>query len=180
MDTRRQEDAAESRYFPAPWGRTLIIMSVFATLCCLGVSAALWLLLLPGTQPFGPGFWLSMTPALLTVAAAFFVVRGYSVGPRGLRVRRLFWDTPVALQGLKEVRYQPGVLNGSLRLLANGGLYSFCGWFWNRRLGIYRGFMTDGRRAVVLRLPRRTVVVSPDDPLAFVAVMRQWVASEGR
>ena len=100
-------DRAEARYFAAPWGRTLVVMSVFATLCCLGVSAALWLVI-PGIRLYSPGFWLSLTPVLLTVAAVPFIVRGYSLGPRGLRIRRLFWDTPIALRELQEVRYEPG------------------------------------------------------------------------
>jgi hypothetical protein len=168
-----QPSTAEVRYFVAPWGKTLIVMSAIATTCCLGISVVLWVVI-PGMRIYSPGFWLSLVPVLLTLAAVPFVVRGYSLGPAGLRVRRLFWDTPVALRGLREVRYEPGAIKGSLRVLGNGGLYSFCGWFWSRRLGFYRGYLTDGRRTVVLRLPRRTVVVSPDDPLAFVSAVRRW------
>jgi hypothetical protein len=54
-------------------------------------------------------------------------------------------------------------------------VFSFTGLFRNRTLGMYRAFVTDPRRAVVLRLPRRTVVVSPADPEAFVREVQEVV-----
>ena len=72
-------------------------------------------------------------------------------------------------EGLQSADLQPGALRGSLRLFGNGVLFSFTGLFWNRTLGKYRAFLTDPKRAVVLRLPPRTVVVSPDRPEQFVA-----------
>ena len=58
-----------------------------------------------------------------------------------------------------------------LRLFGNGGLFSYHGWFWNRRLGRYRLYATDPERAVVLRFARRTIVVSPGEPAAFVRAL---------
>ena len=44
----------------------------------------------------------------------------------------------------------------------------FTGWYYNKRLGSYRAFVTDPRRAVVLRYANRRVVLSPDAPEDFV------------
>lgn len=55
-----------------------------------------------------------------------------------------------------------------LRLCGNGGLFSFSGWFRNRALGVYRAFVTDPHRTVVLRYPRRPIVLSPSSPEEFV------------
>ncbi len=49
-----------------------------------------------------------------------------------------------------------------------GGLFSFTGSFRNKALGAYRAFVTDPHRTVVLRFPKRTVIVSPDSPEAFL------------
>ena len=45
------------------------------------------------------------------------------------------------------------------------------GCFWNRKLGRYRAYVTDPKRAVVLRFDDRVVVVSPDCPAEFVAAV---------
>jgi hypothetical protein len=59
-------------------------------------------------------------------------------------------------------------MRGSIRVLANGGVFSFTGRFWNRKLGWYRAFATDPSRAVVLRYPKRTIVITPHDPQHFI------------
>lgn len=59
-------------------------------------------------------------------------------------------------------------MRGSLRICGNGGIFSFSGWFWNKRLGAYRALVTDGAKTVVLRFDKRKWVVSPDAPEEFV------------
>lgn len=49
--------------------------------------------------------------------------------------------------------------------------------FYNRALGRYRLFATDPKRAVVMLLPARTVVVTPEDPDAFIRVVRDLFPS---
>jgi Bacterial PH domain len=153
---------------PAPWSRSLIGISVSVSLLMAGIST--WILVLE-RGPWGVG----LLPVVMVVTSALFQVRGYTVGPGGLQIHRLLWITRVGLEGLKEVLRDPEAMRGSLRLLGNGGLFSFTGLFRNRTLGMYRAFVTDPRRAVVLRLPRRTVVVSPADPEAFVREVQEVV-----
>ena len=59
-------------------------------------------------------------------------------------------------------------MSGSLRLLGNGGLFSLTGFFWNRQLKLYRVYATDPSRAVILRYPKRIVVITPHDPQHFI------------
>ena len=44
-------------YFRAPWSKSLIVASTFATLVCVRCGCAAWLryVLLPGTRPGVPG-----------------------------------------------------------------------------------------------------------------------------
>jgi hypothetical protein len=73
-------------------------------------------------------------------------------------------------------------MTGAIRTCGNGGLFSFTGWYWSRELRGHRAFVTDFNRTVVLRFKSRTIVVSPDDPEAFVkaasAVMLRYAARE--
>ena len=82
-------------------------------------------------------------------------------------IHRLFWVTRLPLAGLQSARFELGATQWGIRA-GNGGFFSCTGFRYNRRLGLYRVFVTDAFRTVVLRYPHLTVVVSPADPEAFV------------
>lgn len=148
--------------YRAPWGTALRAMSAFSTILLVGVA----LVVVWTAGRAGP---LAALAAMAIVAiAGLFTVRGYTVRSDVVLVQRLFWSTRVPLAGLRSVQFQPDVMSRSIRLFGNGGLYSFSGLFWNRRLGRYRAYVTDLHRTVVLRFVTRTVVLSPRDPQAFV------------
>ena len=64
-------------------------------------------------------------------------------------------------------------MSRSIRLFGNAGCFSVIGWFWNRKLGRYRAFVMDPKRAVVLRFADYVLVVSPDQPAKFVVLLRE-------
>lgn len=154
--------------FRAPWSATVRIVSIVGTLL-LGAIGAFQLVALPSPPPVAWALrWTLALPAAILVGSALFTVRGYELGPRRLRVRRLIWSTEVPLEGLRRAWASPEAMSGSWRLFGNGGLFSITGLFRNARLGTYRAFAMDRKRAVVLELPRRPVVVTPDSPEAFL------------
>jgi hypothetical protein len=110
----------------------------------------------------------------LLPVAALFIVRSYAIEPNVLAIRRLLWTTRLPLAGLQSAEVSPNVMRGSLRLFGNGGMFSITGLFRNRALGNYRAFVTDLTRTVVLRFPKRTVVVSPENPERFVADISEF------
>ena len=59
-------------------------------------------------------------------------------------------------------------MEGSLKTMGNGGLFSFSGSFRNKRLGSYRALATDTRRCVVLKFDHKVIVITPDKPKDFV------------
>lgn len=137
-----------------------------ATLLVGGLGVYLWG---QAERLSGPLLALAVAgPWIVLVAAALFTVRGYELDAGELRVQRLLWATRVPLAGLRRAWADPKALKGSIRLLGNGGLYSFSGLFRSGKLGRYRAFVTDWRRAVVLRFDGRTVVVTPDRPDGFL------------
>lgn len=159
--------------FGAPWARSLKVVSVGATAVVLGV-ALLQARYLPGHLAGG---WLRILVVglllALPLAAAPFAITGYELGPAGLRVRRLLGSTHVRLEGLTRAWSAPDAMAGSLRLFGNGGLFVFAGLFYSRRLGRYRALVTDPGRPVVLELPTRKLVVSPDSPEDFLQRLRE-------
>ena len=111
---------------------------------------------------------------LLLPGAALFIIRSYTIEPNALAIQRLLCTTRLPLSGLQSAEAMPGVMRGSLRLFGNGGMFSITGLYRNRALGNYRAFVTDQTKTVVLRFPKRTVVVSPEDPERFVAEISQF------
>ncbi len=112
---------------------------------------------------------VAAVPLLILVGGALTVVSGYRLEADGLSVERPLWTTRVSLAGLDRAWHDPSAVCRSIRLFGNGGLFSVTGWFRNPTLGRYRAFVTDPAKAVVLRSPARTLVVSPEDPIGFLA-----------
>ncbi|MHA3771168.1 PH domain-containing protein [Verrucomicrobiota bacterium sgz303538] len=155
------------RIYKAPWGWALRITSTLGAVVCIG--AAVLLLIHGPSHRTPPPAFLLVVPFLLVAGCALFTIREYQVEDHALLIRRLFWTTRIPLSGLLSAAVEPKAMRGSIRLCGNGGLFSFTGWYWNRHLGRFRAFATDLRQTVVLRFADdRTMVLSPDNPEAFV------------
>ena len=163
-----------NRFQVAPWPTALRVTSALATVA-LAFAGVIAYRAVPNhsglTHLFGAGVAL-VFPAIV-VGAILFMVTGYEVAGGDLVVQRPLWATRIALAGLRKVWHDHAVCRGALRIFGNGGFYSFTGLYQNRLLGRFRLFGTDLKRAVVLALDRRVVVVTPADPAAFVAYLGQ-------
>ena len=158
-------------YFAAPWSTALKVTTAIAVAMLAGLGV-LFATGFPRDLLGGVPFLLTMLCAFATIlGSALFIVRGYEVGPGGLRMRRLLWSTELSLAELQAAWSDPTAMAKSLRLFGNGGLFVFAGLFWNRSLGRYRAFATHPRNAVVLRFESRTVVVTPEFPGAFLEAL---------
>jgi hypothetical protein len=115
-------------------------------------------------------FLLPVLVALL-VGSALTTVRGYEVTPDAIVVKRLLWTTRIPRAGLVGAR--PVVVPWhAWRLLGNGGLFSFSGWFKSAELGFFHGMFTNSS-GVLLDYGNRRFVLSPDDPGRFTAALAQ-------
>ena len=116
--------------------------------------------------------------ALVGIARGYRVIlcvpRGYSVENGAIAIHRLFWITRVSFSGLQAVYFDPDATRRSIRTFGNDGFFSFTGYFRNKELGSYRAFMTDRRRAVVIRFPASVIVISPERPENFVDTISQY------
>lgn len=151
--------------FDAPWGRSLklttaLSVTVLSAVFLSGVVAR------PNELPQWKIGLLGI-PAGLIGITALFSIRNYRIIENRMFVQRVGWQTTVNLSSLVSAEVDPDAMSKSIRLFGNGGLFCFAGWFRNKRLGRFRAFATDPKRAVVLRFPKRIVVVTPDDPHGF-------------
>jgi hypothetical protein len=144
--------------YKAPWSTSLIVVSALVSILCVAVALLLWR---------NGRTWEALLPLALVTGALLFTIRGYSITSDAILVHRLLWSTRLPLAGLQSAEVLPEMPSG-IRLFGNGGFFSFTGWFRNRALGVYRSFVTDPHRRVVLRYSARPVVVSPSSPDEFV------------
>ena len=159
--------------FPAaPWSTLLKVVSAISTAILLAVSYAAWRAAPPVGLAHDVGTAVAWVPLAVALGALLFVVTGYEIDASELRVRRLLWTTRIPLNGVKNAWSDPDVIKGSLRVFGNGGLFSFTGLFWSKRIGRYRLYATDLKRSVMLVLADRIVVVTPADPEAFLQQVR--------
>jgi hypothetical protein len=166
----------DRHFHAAPWPLSLKIVSFLGTAVLCGVSYAAYRAI-PTPTGFTHNFGLgvALIPLAVLIGAVFFIVSGYRIDSNELTVERLLTSTPVPLSGIVRVWADPLACKGSLRVFGNGGLFSFSGWFYSRRLGRYRLFATDWRNAVVLKFSDRVVVVSPAAPQAFIEHLKHII-----
>lgn len=156
------------RFAAAPWPTSLKVTSTVGAVLLVAVGYGAARAIPPGGFAHQFGTVVAFVPPAIAVVAALFIVTGYSADSERLVIWRLLWPTVIPLTGVQRIWSAPDAMKGSLRLFGNGGLFSVTGVFQNRTLGRYRAFATDPRRAVVLVLARRVVVVTPTDPDAFI------------
>ena len=152
--------------YPAPWSQSLKVISALATVFCVGITV----FMIGWDQAISP--WLALLPLTILLGSAPFTIRSYTVTPDAILIRRLWWATRLPLEGLQSAEFVPNAMRWSLRTCGNGGLFSFTGFYRNKALGAYRAYVTNLQRTVVLRFAKRTVVVSPGDPNAFIQELR--------
>lgn len=169
------------REYGAPWGRSIkVITPLTVGLILLAAAGLITAAVLdPRTPRWAPVLGLTTLGAVLTVPL-LFLVRGYRLdGADELVILRPFHATRISLAGLQAAERCPGAFTGLTVRAGNGGMGGFIGWFWNRSLGGYRAWVTDPRRSVLLKFPDRRVVLSPDDPDAFIAALA-WLRGLNR
>jgi hypothetical protein len=170
FDYRETEPRVDAgRHFKAPWGLPLKAITSGVSCLLFGISAyGLWQMLNGSTAT---SLIAILMPLVILAACGLFTVRGYTVSMNQLIVHRPGWPNAIDLSNLLAADFVPGVMQGSLRTLANGGLFAFVGNFHSSDLGAYRAYVTDGMKAVVLRFTDKTIVVSPDEPEEFMAAV---------
>lgn len=157
--------------FGAPWSGRLATATPIGIVVLLGLPVAIAFVPANGGAPTLLVAMIAVVDLAVIATAALFLIRGYRLDGDGLHVERLLWADRIPLTALRRAWPDPKATSRSLRLFGNSGFFCIAGLFSNRTLGRYRAFATDPRRAVVLQIGERTVVVTPDEPLRFLAAV---------
>ncbi|MEJ2647581.1 MAG: PH domain-containing protein [Sedimentisphaerales bacterium] len=160
--------------FSAPWSLTLKLVTVLTAILLIGIGlfgifSGLYIKTLRILWFIG----IVIQPFSILIIASFFMIRGYVITQNTLLIKRLFWNTKLDLTTLLSVEIDTQGLKRSIRACGNGGLFCFAGLFWNKRIGSYRAFATSPKLSVILKFPKRTVVVTPDRPEKFTSILKE-------
>ena len=162
-----------TKHYGAPWGLQIgLTTGLVVGLGALG-AIALPLVMKGDDSPLIVRLLPSIVIMAIFAGTGLFVVRGFELGDNRLFIRRSFWRTPVDLTRLQSATADPEACKGALKTLGNGGLFAMSGWFWSRKLGKFRAFVTAPVNSVILKLDDRTIVISPENPRSFVAEMNR-------
>lgn len=156
--------------FSAPWGRSLKL----TTGLCLAIVFGIFLIGVI-VEPKNVAYWkigMLWIPAGLLVVSYFFSIRKYQLIESKLFIQRIGWKSTIDLAKLESVQVDRTAMSKSIRLFGNGGLFCFAGIFRNHKLGRYRAFATSPKNSVILQFPKRTIVVTPEDPDGFAEMVR--------
>lgn len=158
-------DTPTLRHYPARWSSLLKGISFAVTVLLFTLTAVL-------PFPAAP-FMLA-----LVIGTGAFAVFGYTIQDDEILIHRTGWSYRLDVSRLVRARAEPHVTLGSIRTFGNGGMYGFTGMFRNHVLGSYRAWMTNSVDTVVLEFEDRTVVISPEDPVAFVKELHATLSIE--
>ena len=110
--------------FAATWSAKLILVSIAATaVLALGSYLA-------GTRRrLHPVMRLiaCVIPIVVIVGSGVMCVRGYVLDEESLRVKRLFWETPIALREINSAAHTPEATRDLTRTWGNGAVYAYVG-----------------------------------------------------
>ena len=144
---------AMTRFFPVIFGGNALVPFLMRFPC------PAWQLVL----------WATLQIGLLVYLASYKIL-AYIVTEDSLIVR--YWGRPVTipLADLASATVDPEAMRVPIR---RGIAFSIMGVQQSRQWGAYRAYASDPGRAVVLSFPGRRIVVTPDRPEEFAALVRK-------
>ncbi|MDH5718888.1 MAG: PH domain-containing protein [Spirochaetia bacterium] len=161
-------------YYNAPWGKSLKIITILASVLLIVGSIKLFL------DPSGDEKFPNLIGLLLIIfllGCSLFTIRGYSITPDNINVHRLFWKTLLPRKGIIKGEVDSVSPLKSIRTFGNGGLFSFSGFFYLKSLGHYRGYITDWNNCLILHYEKKKkngtkkIIISPERPKDFLSYL---------
>lgn len=173
------------RYFKASMdGRLRNLTALFSSITVVAsLAAALPLTAIKGdcseccsaaAVNFGGWAILALAAALLWSCWAL-APKGFIVGPGRVTVDRPLMPVKIDLRPGTAVSAEgPGLLDGSLRTMGNGGLFGYYGSFWKKGVGSYLLYATRTDRFVMVDNGKK-YFLTPDQPELFIEEVRRGI-----
>ena len=164
--------------FGASWNRSTWLL----TLLFLVVASLIVYLSYPGI-PFSLVFLFTAPAVCLAIGLAYWYAPiGYQVNEAGVAVCRHAGLKAMPFATLRSARLMESaeLAQCTWRWPAVGGLFGFYGNFETPALGRHQWYASRDEDLVLLQTATGPVIVSPDDPQAFVREVNQRLRSASR
>ena len=122
----------------------------------------------------------------ICMAGAFIVAFVYSPKAYRLTEDELLIERAVGPKKIKQSlivsveELQPSAMRRTWRVGGIGGVFCWHGWFTNKQLGDFYMSATRSDRRILLRTAKQRIVLTPDSPDEFVAVLSQRLRGSGK
>jgi len=125
----------------------------------------------------GPFYVMPFAMIIIVILTYGFSPKGYVMEEGELTILRPFKAKNYPLSDIQSVsEVEKKNLKGSIRTFGVGGLFGYFGLFRNNTYGNMVWYATRRDRFVVIeRSNGKTIVITPDDPAAFVAAYQAIV-----
>jgi len=149
------------RIFTASYDTTTKVVSGAVCVLLIGVPGAV-------VSP-----WFCLVSGAILLAAYAYSVRGFHLQDGAIVIKRLVGDVTIPISAITEIRRAtPDDLRWTIRLMGSGGLFGYYGLFRTSALGKCTWYVTNRSNNVVVRTASKVMLLSPDEPDAFVAAVR--------
>jgi transcriptional regulator with XRE-family HTH domain len=163
--------------FKAPWNKSAKIVGAAALVIIIAIPFLTVFRILPD--------WFNVPLVVLTNVIAmnlfvfneFLSVTGYGIRDGRLFVLHLGFASKYDLSRLTRIEANPDAMMGAIPLTFP--LLLLSPWCKSPFLGVFRAFVTDEKNCVILSFGKKTIVVTPDDPAAFVETLRAELRKMG-
>jgi len=114
--------------------------------------------------------WAALVLSVVVVSSYLYAPVAYELDEKQLViVRRINRKTFVPVIKSRSIEHDNPALG--IRLWGNGGLFAGTGIFWNKTYGIFRAYVTTGKRShlILVETPTDKVMISPENPQLFLS-----------
>jgi len=156
------------KYALAPWDKAV----KFFTWSTIFIFIFLYILLWPGTDIWTHAIFI--ITFLLFGTIYIFGPRSYIVDENGILINRLVGSITIPYKEILNVEKVEQMEN-LIRLLGNGGFFSYYGTFMNENNVKVKVYATNSRQMVKITTKKMIYYLSPRDPEAFVREIKKNV-----
>jgi len=143
----------------------------------IAIATAVVVATLPGRLEYG---YVSLIAPVVIYGVVIFCFFDrslrYEIGEGFLKIIRPKGAKSYSVYDIKSVEFIGSLPFGTIRTFANGGLFGFTGWYYNRKLGKFRAFMTRMNHSVLVAFnDGKKIMLSPDDAMGFVTCLTKYI-----
>ena len=160
--------------FDAPQDRfvqtvTVLIIITFVVLILIFASTG-------NTVAFGATIVIGL---LVLVTSYLFAPQGYAIRESDILIRRKIGTIRIPIDRIGSIRQDAAACSlWGVRTFGVSGLFGYFGRFYTHDLGHHIRYATDRYKSIVIESDR-TYVISPEDPVQFVQIVKARMEVSG-